>query len=248
MSTPVTDATHPTDRDLVRYLDDEATATERERARDHLRECSTCHRRFEILSGRSAALSAMIQDMEVPEREIPPPRDLTRGRSVSRRTRSSARTSPWVLRAAAIVLLVAAPAMAMVQPVRDWISTQWSELVAERNPTDDAAPNGTSPHGTVSFVPAGSTLALWLEREPGPGTLRIVTRETNRVTVETVGDPAGSRLVVLPDGVRIEGGSEPGARYVITVPHTLERVVVYVAGSEHAVVRPGEVGAESLDE
>lgn len=236
MSTPVNDTAHSSDRDLVRYLDGENAAAER--TRDHLRQCPRCQRRFEMIRARSAALSHLVADMEVPEHEIAPPAGLTGAPPTARHTRSSLRTSAWILRAAAIVLLIAAPAIAMVQPVREWIATQWSEIVAEPAlPGNAATPGGPSPHPAVSFVPAGSTLALWLDQEPEPGMLEIVPAETDQVTVETVGGPVGDRLVILPDGVRIESGSGSGARYVVTVPSTLERVVVYAAGAEHAVVR-----------
>lgn len=245
MNTSVNNHTHPSDGDLVRYMDGEGAAARRERARDHLDNCPSCQQRLSLLRARSAALSALIEDVDVPEREVPAPPALAPMGAAARRGGSSSRQSAGLLKAAVILLLLAAPAIAMVQPVRDWIASQWSEISTGPDLPYGSATSVARPgRSAVSFIPADMALELWLEREPGPEMIRIVPAETDRVTIETVGGRAGDRLVVLPRGVRIESGSDSGARYVVTVPSTLERVVVYIAGAEHRVIDPQEGVAE----
>lgn len=238
MTTRSNAITHLRDPDLIRYLDGEGPTDQRERAREHLGECSSCQQRLNLLRARSAALSGLVDQIPVPEREIAGPPMAARTAAAGPRASASGGRSIGLLKAAVIVLLVAAPAIGMVPPVRDWIATQWSAITASPEARDgsgaSAAPSARS---AVSFVPSDRTLNLWLERAPGPETIRIVPSQTERVTVETVG-PAGDRLFLRPDGVRIDNASAANVRYVVTVPSSLESVVVYVAGVEYMSTSP----------
>lgn len=244
MITRLNETTHPSDSDLIRYMDGEGGVDQRQRARSHLGECPSCEQRLSLLRARSAALSDLVDHMQVPEREVALPPLATGTAAADGRGSSSAGRYGGLLKAAVIVLLTAAPALAIVPPVRDWIATQWSELTASPGAPDGSGASVTAPsRSAVSFVPSDRTLNLWLEREGGPETIRIVPAETERVTVESVG-PAGDRLVVLPEGVRIENGSDSNARYIVTVPSALETVVVYVAGVEYMLTYPRDEAAK----
>ena len=244
MTTRLRESSHPSDSDLVRYLDSEGGTEQRKYARDHLDECPRCQQRLRLLRARSAALSDLIGQMQVPEREIAAPPVGAGMTATYPHGSSPGARSAGVLKAAAIMVLMAVPAVAMVPPVRAWIMTQWSEFTASPAALGDSVPALPTPAGSsVSFVPSGKVLNVWLEREPEPGMIWVRPLEMERVTVETAAS-AGDRLFVLPNGVRIENGSDSNARYVITVPSTLDAVVVYAAGVEYMSMHPLETARE----
>jgi anti-sigma factor RsiW len=214
---------HVDDGALVRYLDREAGADERETVGAHLGACDACAGRLAQLERRSAAFTAALRTAD-PDRRAAPARR-------------------WGLRAAAAILVVLAVG-GTVRPVRAWIVERaqaiWAALSGDVGdaaiPGDNAAVASTA----VSFVPADGAFTVEIARWQAGGrlTLEVTAGDTARAAV--AGGSGAESLVVLPARLRIVNPAASTASYRLTLPDRLGRVRVIVADGPARIFDVGD--------
>lgn len=239
---------HASDGDLVRWLDGEADAAERSRTHAHVAMCDACAERLEMFRRRSARLSTLLTETDAPLPALSPPLGpVERGRARERRFRVPRPTASGWLRAAAVVLLVAAVALS-VDPVRAWVVDRWTDLEAAF--TEDAGvpapipvPASESTGGAVvSFVPTGEVFRLTFDHPQAGGELVLRVEDGAQASVQIV-DGAGEMLLVLPGGVRVHNSAASTADYSVRVPAGLEAVRVRIGGGAAVTYPVGAPGA-----
>jgi anti-sigma factor RsiW len=130
--------------------------------------------------------------------------------------------APW-LKAAAILLLLAAP-VAAIAPLRDWVGDRIAALVSRPVPPT-AAPAATpvTTAAAVRFMPAPGTLAVVFDARQASGDL-VVGRTTGAEAIlEVEGDPA-PEPVVSARMLRIANTSGTTVSYRLLLPPAVERV------------------------
>lgn len=209
---------HLTDADLIRHVDAEGDPPERARRETHLEACPDCAGRVRVLGRQSQAVHDWLvrTDTARPAGRAasPPPAVLRRRRS----------TGPW-LKAAAIVLLLAAP-LAAFPTVRDWVATR----VGLRSETvTPAAARAGEVAAVIRFVPAPGILTVRIEGPSAPGTLTIGRAAGPEAELRGAGDDGAAAPIVSEDVVRIP--SRATARYRLDVPPATTAVVIVLEGS-----------------
>lgn len=215
-----------TDAELIRYLDGEMDGRESGLLIERMRAEPAAAARLEELQLRSWRLSAILPHVDPSAQETARSADLIRPAIA---TRAPARATSWTpaLRAAAIILVVLAGALA-APPVRAWIADRLLAVAQAvgltSSPDAPPAPAATpveTPAFAVNFAVTGDTFEV---RVPGPGGT-LTVRHDNRAdgSVQVTGAAITDHLV-LPGGLNLEGTSSPNALYEITLP-TLVRAV-----------------------
>lgn len=224
---------HLTDADVVRHLDLEGDAAERARRDEHVRSCDACAGRVGVLGRQSRAVATWLQRADPPLR--PGSAQEVRAAHAGRERRET--VGPW-LRAAAIILLIAAP-LAALQPVREWVVERIG-LAGEATAPATTAAEASDP-SVIRFTPA-----------PGAFTVRVA--EAAAGAVLTIGRAAGDEAVlrgasgrdvpvVSEDVLRLAGGPyAAGRHYDLRVPAAVVEVRVIV-GSRVARVGGAELSA-----
>jgi hypothetical protein len=248
MNTPLTN-THLSDGDLVRLLDGEADAPEREHADQHLAKCAECRQRLQTLQHRSARLSEVLASSDwkaPPAPTVPDELELRRARK--RRMDAVRPTRSW-LRAAAVILVllgagvVASPARAWVT---DWVGARWAELAAVWEPelSPDAGTGPQQKAGTrVQFTPEGSEFSLEFVTAQAGGAVIIRQKEVPFAAAEIVRGSAPTDLLVLPAGLRVQNTPESTAEYRIVVPAHTREVRIRIGDGAPRVFTAAEIAA-----
>jgi hypothetical protein len=258
---------HPGDVALLLVVDGELAGTDApSRTAAHVRDCAECTERLAAMRRRTARLSALLSESDVPvapatvadlarwaaERRdgvAPPPRAATRRMARSAgRPAATARawwsTPGW--RIAAAVLLAVGLALS-AQPVRAWAARQWARLTsgappaAAPTPPEPAAPTAATTVSFVPVVPATGAFTLRLDARPVGGTVTVTTGADARARVVVEGAPGSDavELLVLPDGVRARNAPGSTARYRVVLPAPTRRLRLEVG--------PGAAGARTVD-
>lgn len=211
-------AAHLSDADLVRHLDREGDADERDRREAHLRDCPPCADRVRRLGEQSGLVGAWLARADHPHRprSAPAPRHRTG-------------MTPW-LRAAAIVLLLAAP-LAAVPPVRQWVADRIG-LAVDDEPAAATLATAPDPAHVIRFTPAPGTFTVRVDA-PAPGaTLALGRSEGAEAVLEAAPaeeSAAGAAPVVSDDALRLP--ATPGRRWALRLPDAVDDVVVVIGGS-----------------
>jgi hypothetical protein len=236
------DSPHLDDQELLRLVDQDGTPEWRTRRMDHLRECPRCARELESLSADADLLrlrldQADFEDAAV-ERPAPvgstPPRHspLARLRPRSQPvTRASQRQ--W-LRAAAVILLVAAP-VAAFPGIRAWIT----DAAAGPGQQPLAVPTTAGPDGETTdpavlrFVPLPGSFAIHVDLPQEEGVLEVRQGSNQREAVVRLPRhqaPDAPGPVVSEGALRIRNLAPDRGSYLVEVPAGVTEVVVTVAG------------------
>ncbi|MGH7503144.1 MAG: hypothetical protein ACREL7_15570 [Longimicrobiales bacterium] len=162
--------------------------------RSHIRDCATCAAAIEELRRDDAWVASMLSTLDSP----PPALDALR------REPRQGEASPWIRRAAAVLLLatLAGAGWALPgSPVRSWLlgtdrRTEGTRSVAN----NESAYPVTTLRGGLD-IPADGNVLITFAQAQTRGSIRIV-----------VSDSAGVRLTILNDDARLESPSE---RHVI---------------------------------
>jgi hypothetical protein len=221
--------THPSDGDLVRYLDTELAELDERRMRAHLDGCARCAVRFASLAGESAAVGRYIGDKPVDAPDM-----VTRARvlaniriaSAARHQRRRPQGGRLLLAACAVlVLLLAAP------PVRAWMSGALGGLRGAPAATATATLPAAVVHrsSVVAFAPRGVLFEVQIERFQAEGSLTVQVRDVPRASAQVL-DGSSETMLILPSGLRIENASSSHASYLVVVPAGLPLVRVSVGG------------------
>jgi hypothetical protein len=232
---------------LIRWIDGELDAPDRDRLEQHLAECEHCAGRSEALRRRGARLSSLLAATApaVPP-WVPPhaeaavfPLDAAR----QRRTRSPAQSRvPWMRIAAGVLLLLglglgASPMRAWVA---HWVGERWEEATAmlgRETPAGrpDAAGSEAAAATRLRFIPEGREIMIRLASPQGGGSLLLLPHDGADVTVE-VERGGAEDVLLLADAVEIRNTPTSVAVYRVRLPAALGRVEVRVGSSLQIIV------------
>lgn len=227
---------------LVRYLDDELSASEREGVERHADACIECTERIDVIRRRSETLGRLLR--EVDAAWVAP-------RAAARQGRRRPVLSRKLVAAAAVLLVVAA--VSVVSPLRAWIVERsqalWAFVIGSpasegEGPHDDLAPAQQQPFASVSFMPDARTLVIEVAERQVAGTVTVESVASSMVSATIIDGVGPGDLVVLPGRLRIANTTSSTASYRVAVPPEIERVEVWVAGTAVATVQPSEPGQQ----
>lgn len=205
---------HPEDGMLLRFLDGECEADEREGFATHLAACMTCQARLDAFRALSATISRRLAG-DAPMRQ-------------------PARRRFPLLRAAAVIFCIGAAA-ASAQPISRWL-TRLTRHTA-------AASHGATPlpvvrdsagvargHAGVSFVPAGTTLEITFRAMQRSGSLTMAPSADSSVAFGVSDGSVAPDVTVLPTGLVIANTSADTVSYRITIPGAVAAVSLTIGG------------------
>lgn len=221
---------HPDPGALVRLMDGECPDTEERRLHQHVRSCDACSDRLERLRARSRGLRTVLQEM-----------DPVVGH---RRENGRPTISPTLLRAAAVVLLLAAGMS--VSPVRGWVVDRIQDVAAWvglSNRTKVPAPAGQEADASaVEFTPAGDVLRITFSHPQHEGSVTLVTGDSETTArAEVLGRGARVEMLVLPEGLRIRNARDASSSYRIQVPVGLREVTLRIGDRREVRLGPDDL-------
>ncbi|HSJ06073.1 MAG TPA: hypothetical protein VK936_05180 [Longimicrobiales bacterium] len=240
MSTVTHTNDHLADAEIMQLVDGEGSPAERTRWSAHAGHCRLCAGQAEALRGDGAVVrewlerAAFEEDVEVADAHAaaagrPAAGDTSRRRSADTagRSRPSAGQglAPW-MRAAAVVLLVAAP-VAAIPSLRDFVVHTLGDRGVDRPAMDAAAPAAAHAATTVRFVPDAGAFTVRVDAVQQGGTLSVRYGRSGDAVLHTPGDP-GAGPVVSARALRLRNDATAHGSYVLELPATITRVNVQV--------------------
>ncbi|HUP19158.1 MAG TPA: hypothetical protein VM778_04295, partial [Gemmatimonadota bacterium] len=209
-----------------RYLDGEMDGRESGLLIERMRAEPATAARLEELQLRSWHLSAILPHADPSAQETARSGDVVR-RTIATRTRAPRASWSPALRAAAIILVVLAGALA-APPARAWSADRLRAAAAAVGlattpdlPPAPAQSAGETPAFAVAFAVTGDTFDV---RVPGlGGTLVIRLEDRTDGSVQVTGAAITDHLVLI-GGLHLEGTPSPDARYEIILPPLVRSV------------------------
>ena len=238
------DMPHLTDADVVRHLDREGDDAERVRREAHLERCADCAARVGLFRGRSETVAAWLSRADHDPRPASAADVLAAaasgegasapvitGPGVAGRTilRPSSAAAPW-LRAAAIVLLVAAP-LAALPPVRAWVAERVGLSDEPGTTAVTAAPAVTADQPVIRFTPAPGVFTVRAGEHPAGASLTLGRADGDDAVLRGAGD-AGDPLrapVVSDDALRLPA-ADVAVAYTLLLPASVDEVRLVLDG------------------
>ena len=199
---------------------------------EHVAQCADCRSRLDALAARASAVRRSLESIPVAplnENEF-----LRRVRAArAHRARPVWRRPGW--QAAAAVIVVAAAAAA--SPIRAWIERRLERsradvVTASPSRSVDSARTESRSGATVSFAPTGPAFTLRFDSLPAAGLLTIEGTASTAISARVASGAGmgGDDFVVLPGELRVRNLASSRATYLVSVPSTVTRVQVIVAG------------------
>lgn len=245
MNQPMRAGTHPSEGDLVRFLDHQVTAEERRWLLAHLSECDACAAQLRELGEQSEEVERYIAALHADERAD----ELTRARALAA-ARAAApaagrrRALPgagWV-RAAA----VAAVAVGVVgaSPLRAWVADRIAGLFGDDEAAVEAVATAPvlSRGSEIAFSPVGEVFTLQFGRLQPAGAVELALGEGTQISAQVVAS-AGESFTLLPAGVVVNNASASQASYWVVVPASVRTVQIFAGGHLLEVVQVPEGGS-----
>lgn len=234
---------HLSDGEVVRHLDLEGDPAQRGRREEHVRSCDHCAERVRLLGRQSETVARWLERADGPLRPLSAPEvraaagGFAAGASSGRGgpgRREAVR--PW-LRAAVIVLLLAAP-LAALQPVREWVVERIG-LAEETTEPATAAAEAADP-SVIRFTPAPGVFTVRVTEPAAGATLSIGRADGEEAVLR--GASRGGAPVVSDDALRLAGGASAAGRlYELRVPASVVEVRVIVGS------RVARIGAREME-
>jgi hypothetical protein len=232
-------AAHLGDDELLRLMDRDGDAGWLSAMHGHVQRCDRCARELDALSGDALFVRGWLEAAAF-EADLPPAglhaaarRDTGRGSHSPARTVSFWPESAW-LRAAAVLLVMAAPVAALPE-LREWIATAVTgsaEPAAEGFRTMDA-PAAAHEAPVIRFAPVGAAFSVAVDVPQAAGVLHVrQVAEGDEAVFEAI-PAAGSPLpvpVVAESSLRLRNSAGTSASYSLLVPAGISRVDVSVGG------------------
>ena len=236
---------HPSDGVLIALHDkerddmfDEAREAELEFGRRHVERCDDCRARLADIAAHSTHVREALASIPVPAIAA----DAFRHRLAQTSARHTVPRWPrpaW--QAAAAVLVVAGVAAAAATgPIRAWLRHRAEHPAAEqRSPTQRpaATPQESVDRSgaAVSFAAGGPDFTVRFDSLPVAGMLTVDSTMAASITARVVSGAGagGDAMVVLPGELRVRNSTSSRTSYAVSVPSSVTRLRVIVAG--HAV-------------
>lgn len=227
---------HPTESQLLAWIDGEMPAEEAKRIRDHLATCPACEATRAGLEAMVAENRAALDLLEIDTPSISASEVVERARS--RGAVSSG--SRGLLKAASLAALVVTAAAALGlpgSPVRE-AALRWVEgLASDESPAPAGVPQGVGPG--VAMTVSDRLVVEFVDRQ-AEGTIEIAVEPGPKARVQA---SAGGVSFTVSDDLVTVGNAGSNASYVITLPERLFLLEVRVDGT--TVLR--QTGATSPD-
>jgi hypothetical protein len=222
---PIT--THLTQADLVQLLDGEGEDLARARWQGHLDQCAQCRGEADGLRADSEAVTRWLRAADFEERR--PGRSASAPDAAASKPRLGPAVGTW-LKAAAVVLLVAAPAVA-IPSVRGWVAERVG-LGPETAPalTGMRAAAESAP-SAIRFVPAPAEFTLVLTSPQASGTIFLGRTEGEEAILELT-EPGQAEAVVSASSVRIENSPSATGDYALRLPRSVGSLRVDLGGRD----------------
>jgi anti-sigma factor RsiW len=233
---------HLSDGQLVRALDADGSEPERRAWERHLARCGRCARALDEIREESDLVSAWLRRAAFEETSAPAPALPFPAQSDADgrlRPRHRTRAAPW-LRAAAILVLLAAP-VAAIPAARSWIVRQ---VAGTGDPAPTAAPAAAPAvrpdrPTVLRFVPAAGALTVRFERGAS-GALAL--EPAGGVEAELHGVGGANEATISASRVRI---LDAAGRFRLRVPDAVTTVRVVTPGRT-VTVSAAEIGAGAI--
>lgn len=229
-------ASHLRDADFMRLLDGEETPLERSRNAAHLAACGRCAAEVQRLRGDADTVRGWLARAEF-EATLPPtfPGEADAGVNEHASSRAARRYTPaaarW-LRAAAVLLVLAAP-VAAFPALREALAGAFGGDRDAIVPASADAVMHTAAPATIRFEPAGGTFSVRIDAAQATGTLRLRTATAEHAVLHIDGTTEGGP-VVSASSLHIRNGAGDVADYTLEVPAHVAGVVVRIG--ERSVV------------
>lgn len=256
--THASEAPHPDEGTLVRFVDDELNVEERSHVAGHLEACAACAGLVGDYRRESAAVRALY---ELSQEDAPVPpwatiRDAVDVRPVSGGPRAeplpaapardvpdrAARLSwqspmrpvvrPWA--AAASMVVITAALAAASPPARRAVVDAWRELSGasadQVPPGAAAARTGRVASQPLLALPVAGELTIEFTHPQAVGSLELRSAHGGAVMVSAIG--AAPPLMVRPGGFRVQNGGGVVASYQVVVPVGVASVRIRIGGRE----------------
>ncbi|HSJ23966.1 MAG TPA: hypothetical protein VK929_04760 [Longimicrobiales bacterium] len=222
---------HLGEDELLRFIDNEGDDAWRAGRQRHLAACQACTRELDLLAADADLVRTWV-DAAAFEADLPP---AAAGGRVPHRTGNERRrhvmASPW-LRAAAVLLLMAAPVVA-VPALREWVVDSIIGDGATPGAATLAVPESAGEAAIIRFVPAAGPFIVSVDAAQEDGTLTLrVDADAGQAALETLPYPGGASVepVISEGSLRLRNSPAAAASYTLTLPASVTRVVVTVDG------------------
>lgn len=256
----------PTDADLIRYLDGEASADERERIDAAQADDAAVSERLDTLRSRGERLGellaqtdpdAQVIDAANPARRTsseareqavdPPERDdfvaQVRSIYVARlKARGRPRDRSGWLRAAAVIIALLGASL-LVPPVRAWIVDRLEAITGDEGTAAEPSPGMPPDAGApiaYDITVTGSVLEVAIDEVQVDGELVIGRSAAAGAHLEPLGGGAGDPVLLSSDRVRIQNAAGSTSSYRLTVPPAVTTVRLRVSDREAHTVTVDE--------
>ena len=238
-------APHLHDSELLHLVDADASAFELDLWSKHVLACGECCQRLEVLQRRTAKLSALLSDIQLPEGFAYPTLPKT---SAARQLPLVRRSDPWMhwMRAALVVLALGMP-LVFVQPLRAWVADQFSlgwtqltALIAGEEAGGGAPVAAPASSARIWFEPVGPDLVVDIVSTQRTGQLVLRTADDKEGSLEIVGG-TDETTVVTEGRLQIINEPSSSASYRVGIPASVQRTRIQLAGETVAVLSPKEI-------
>lgn len=238
MNTDIGSPAHLDDAEIIRLLDgDDPTGSAR--SASHVRSCSHCADQLAALRADAATVRAWLDRAAFEEAVLHAPRVVSEPRAPRPlRPRRTGAASPW-LRAAAVLLLLAAP-VAAVPALRQLLVDAVADLRGNDRSVSEPVTATTAAGTTVRFVPDVSRFELRFDEPQPTGTLRVRYGTTDEAVLRIVGD-VGEGPVVSAQAVQVRNSPGSAGSYVLEVPHAVTSLRIQIGDRAPYVVDAAEL-------
>lgn len=229
---------HLGDAEIMRLLDGDDPA-EAARSELHVLSCGHCSDQLAALRRDAVTVRAWLDRAAFEEEVLRVPPLPLPARPVSRSRRAHP-AAPW-LRAAAVLLLLAAP-VAAVPALRQLLADTIADLRGGDRADVEAVTATAEAGTTVRFVPDGGDFVVRFDEPQSAGTLRLGYSASEEAVLRVFGD-AGEGPVVSAQSVHVRNATGSAASYLLEVPPAITRLRIQVAGRMTAAFDAAELRA-----
>jgi hypothetical protein len=238
---------HLDESELLHLIDRDAEAPDLQTWAAHAEECESCASALARLRRRAERFSTRLADLQLPAdfRYPAAPRPAAARASLVLPVRGAG-AGGW-LRAAAVVLVLLAPLL-LVEPVRAWVAERLglqrpevSTPAADGRGAPIPGAPGEASGSTVWFTPAAAEIRVEILHTQAGGALVVRPAAGPEGSLEILGG-AGEMPLLTEAGVTIRNEPGSAARYELSVPPRVERVLLRVGEGPVRVLRPHAEG------
>lgn len=197
--------------------------------RAHVETCAHCQTRLSELAGYAKRVREALTALPVrPAASAPPPRTSTRYVRV---------TTWWRRPAYALAATIVIAVIAVAGPIRRWVAQRFAEPDVSHPRGASSTPTTPVPRdltgSTVTFSPSGPEFVVRFDVRPSVGVLKLERTEAAVISVRITSGAGtgGDAMIVLPQELRVRNLATSRAAYTLSVPPSVVRVRVIVAGS-----------------